>query len=197
MDDVLKLGTRQGLPEDLRFLLHKHPRKGWKAQSALAGTAAFWLANHDVFRAGTYKIYEDLLSLCESGETNYDSGPALRRHIGSLIGGLEGHHNVEDHHYFPMFQSAEPRLARGFEILDGDHRLIHDALGELAATTHKSLERLGRTEGVMTSDQRFALDELVTVVKHTAPLLRQHLGDEEEIVIPLLLERARSDPDFG
>ncbi|AHD02535.1 cation-binding protein [Leisingera methylohalidivorans DSM 14336] len=110
---------------------------------------------------------------------------------------MEGHHNVEDHHYFPMFQRAEPSLMQGVEIPDRDHRIIHDALGKLASATHKCLERLGRTEGVMTSDQRFALDELLALIKHTAPLLRQHLGDKEEIVIPLLLERVRSDPDFG
>ena len=30
------------------------------------------------------------------------------------------------------FQRVEPRLVRGFEILDADHHLIHDAIDELA-----------------------------------------------------------------
>lgn len=197
MDDILKLGTRKGLPDDLLFLLRKHPRAGWKDQPMLAGVGEIWLANHDYFRAATRKILEHLTDLCETGETTYDSGPALRRQIGALLGGLDGHHRVEDHHYFPLFQRAEPRLARGFEMLDADHHLIHDAIAELAAATRDNLGRLGLAEGVMTGDQRFAIDALAAVTERIAPLLRQHLADEEEIVIPLILERARADPDFG
>lgn len=197
MDDTLKLGTREGLPSDLLFLTEKHPRGTWRGQSALAGTGDIWLANHDYFRAITAKIAEQLTRLREDGHTTYDSAPGLRRHIGSLLGSLDGHHRIEDNHYFPMFQRAEPRLLRGFEILDADHHLIHDAIDELAAATQDSLRRLGTAEGVMTSDQRYAVDGLADVVDRIAPLLRQHLADEEDIVIPLILERAKADPEFG
>lgn len=197
MDDTLKLGTRKGLPTDLLFLTEKHPRGTWRGQSALAGTGDIWLANHDYFRAITAKIAEQLTRLREDGHTTYDSAPGLRRHIGSLLGSLDGHHRIEDNHYFPMFQRAEPRLLRGFEILDADHHLIHDAIDELAAATQDSLRRLGVAEGVMTSDQRYAVDGLAEVVDRIAPLLRQHLADEEDIVIPLILERAKADPEFG
>lgn len=197
MDDTLKLGTREGLPSDLLFLTEKHPRGTWRGQSALAGTGDIWLANHDYFRAITAKIAEQLTRLREDGHTTYDSAPGLRRHIGSLLGSLDGHHRIEDNHYFPMFQRAEPRLLRGFEILDADHHLIHDAIDEMAAATQDSLRRLGTAEGVMTSDQRYAVDGLADVVDRIAPLLRQHLADEEDIVIPLILERAKADPEFG
>lgn len=197
MDDTLKLGTRKGLPTDLLFLTEKHPRGTWRGQSALAGTGDIWLANHDYFRAITAKIAEQLTRLREDGHTTYDSAPGLRRHIGSLLGSLDGHHRIEDNHYFPMFQRAEPRLLRGFEILDADHHLIHDAIDEMAAATQDSLRRLGTAEGVMTSDQRYAVDALADVVDRIAPLLRQHLADEEDIVIPLILERAKADPEFG
>lgn len=197
MDDTLKLGTRKGLPTDLLFLTEKHPRGTWRGQSALAGTGDIWLANHDYFRAITAKIAEQLTRLREDGHTTYDSAPGLRRHIGSLLGSLDGHHRIEDNHYFPMFQRAEPRLLRGFEILDADHHLIHDAIDELAAATQDSLRRLGTAEGVMTSDQRYAVDGLADAVDRIAPLLRQHLADEEDIVIPLILERAKADPEFG
>ena len=197
MDDTLKLGTREGLPSDLLFLTEKHPRGTWRGQSALAGTGDIWLANHDYFRAITAKIAEQLTRLREDGHTTHDSAPGLRRHIGSLLGSLDGHHRIEDNHYFPMFQRAEPRLLRGFEILDADHHLIHDAIDELAAATQNSLRRLGTAEGVMTSDQRYAVDGLADVVDRIAPLLRQHLADEEDIVIPLILERAKADPEFG
>lgn len=197
MDDPLKLGDRSGLPDDLLFLARKHPRETWRGRSGLAGTGEIWLGNHDHFRAVITKIAEQLTKLREEGETTYDSGPSIRRHVGGLLGGLDGHHRVEDHHYFPIFQRAELRLLRAFEVLDADHHAIHDAIEELAATTGDSLRRLGQTEGVMTSDQRFAIDALAGVVERFAPILRQHLADEEDIVIPLILERARSDPEFS
>lgn len=197
MDDPLKLGYRSGLPDDLLFLARKYPRETWRGRPGLAGTGEIWLGNHDHFRATIAKIAEQLSRLREEGETTYDSGPALRRHVGGLLAGLDGHHRVEDHHYFPIFQRAEPRLLRAFEVLDADHHAIHDAIDELAATTGDSLRRLGQAEGVMTSDQRFAIDALAEVVERFAPIMRQHLADEEGIVIPLILERARADPEFS
>lgn len=197
MDDALKLGTRVKLPEDLLFLSKKHPRETWIGQPGLAGTGEIWLGNHDYFRAATDRIARQLDVLRESGESTFDSTPALHRLIGQLLSGLDGHHRIEDHHYFPAFQRVEPRLLQAFEILDGDHHMIHDAIDELAATTGDSLRRLGVAEGSMTSDQRFAVDALAEVVERFRPIVHQHLADEEDIVIPLILERARSDPEFG
>ncbi|MFV0334200.1 MAG: hemerythrin domain-containing protein [Tropicimonas sp.] len=197
MENALKLGIRKAMPEDLLFLAEKHPRETWREQSGLAGTGEIWLHNHDYFRAITARIMEQIDRLRGTGETGLDSGPALGRHIGSLLGGLDGHHRIEDHHYFPIFQRAEPRLIRAFEILDSDHHMIHDAIDELAGATEDSLRRLGRSEGVMTGGQKRAVDDLAAVVERIAPILGQHLADEEEIVIPLILERARLDPEFG
>jgi len=75
--------------------------------------------------------------------------------------------------------------------------MIHDAIDELATATQDSLRRLGHAQGVMTGEQRRAVDDLARVFDRTAPILRQHLADEEDIVIPLILEKAGSDPDFG
>ena len=38
MEKTLELGIRNVLPEDLRYLLRKHPREGWRNQPGLAGT---------------------------------------------------------------------------------------------------------------------------------------------------------------
>ncbi len=197
MDDPLTLGDRSGLPGDLLFLTRKHPRGGWRGQSALAGTCEIWLASHEYFRAIMAKIADELTRLRKDGTTTHDSAPALRRHIGGLLGSLDGHHRIEDHHYFPMFQRAEPRLRRGFEILEADHHLIHAAIDDMAAMAQDSLRRLGTARGIMTRDQRFAVDALAVTVARIAPLLRQHLADEEDIVIPLILDRAKADPEFG
>lgn len=197
MDKTLRLGVRNGLPDDLLFLARKHPRDGWTGQPGLAGTGEFWLANHDFFRSITGGIATLLDQMRETGEMTFESTPALNQHIGRLLSGLDGHHNVEDHHYFPAFQRAEPRLRRAFEILDADHDVIHQSIDELAATAQDSLRRLGHAEGVMTSDQKFAVEALAGMTGRFRPIMSEHLADEEDIVIPLILERARKDPEFG
>ncbi len=55
MEKTLELGIRNVLPEDLRYLLRKHPREGWRNQPGLAGTGEIWLANRDWFRAITMR----------------------------------------------------------------------------------------------------------------------------------------------
>lgn len=195
-DDDLKLGARTALPDDLLFLAKRHPRATWRSRPGLAGTGEFWLANHDFFRQITARIASELQQVQEKGETTYQTVPLLNQHIGRLLSGLDGHHNVEDHHYFPAFQRAEPRLVRAFEILDADHDMIHDAIDELAASARENLRKIGHAEGVMISEQRFAVDALAGVMSRFRPAMLQHLNDEEEIVIPLILERARSDPEF-
>lgn len=129
--------------------------------------------------------------------TTYDSGPSFQRIARDLLGGLGGHHRIEDHHYFPMFQRIEPRLARGFEILDADHHMIHDAIDQFATTAQNFLRRIGQTEGPMTSDARYSADEMAGVADRFGRILRQHLADEEDLVIPLIIERAQTDAEFG
>jgi hypothetical protein len=38
---------------------------------------------------------------------------------------------------------------------------------------------------------------MANVMGRFRPIVRQHLADEEDIVIPLILERARKGPEFG
>ena len=197
MDETLKLGARDGMPEELLFLSRKYPREGWRSNQGLAGTGEFWLANHDFFRQITARIATELQQIQEKGETTYQTVPLINQYLGRLLSGLDGHHNVEDHHYFPVFQRAEPRLVRAFEILDADHDMIHHAIDELAATAQDSLRKIGHAEGAMISEQRFAVDALAETMQRFRPVMLQHLADEEDIVIPLILEKARSDPEFG
>ena len=65
----------------------------------------------------------------EQGIEAAEFRPWLKRHLGWTLWQLEQHHQVEDHHYFPLFRRAEPRLAPGFELLEGDHRALHSAIG--------------------------------------------------------------------
>ena len=82
------------------------------------------------------------------------SPASSRRGCSFFLGQLDGHHAIEDEHYFPLFAKAESRLARGFEILDGDHHVIHDALERNADAANAFLRALQEDA----DRQRFAAD---------------------------------------
>lgn len=183
--DPLHLETRARLPDDLRYLVDKYPRGEWQAHDNIHGMAGFWLQRHDMFR--------DLGGLLTAAIGDYREGRKNAKEFASFfaprlnhfLGNLDGHHNVEDHHYFPIFAAAESRLKRGFEVLDSDHHLIHDALERNAETANGFLRALQESE----DKQRFAADAYADENARLIAMLKRHLDDEEDLIIPLILDR--------
>ena len=56
----------------------------------------------------------------------------LQRLASMFLNELHGHHLIEDIHYFPMLARLEPRLERGFALLDSDHHALDPHLHGLA-----------------------------------------------------------------
>jgi hypothetical protein len=189
--DPLDLHTRTGLPEDLRFLLARYPRGEWQDHADIHGMAGFWLQRHDMFR--------ELGGLLTGAISDYREGRtdalAFARffapRLNHFLGHLDGHHNVEDQHYFPLFAAAESRLKRGFDVLDADHHLIHEALERNGDTANAFLRALdGDDDG-----RRFAADAYALENDRLIAMLGRHLEDEEDLIIPLILDRG--DGAFG
>jgi len=184
-NDPLHLETRARLPDDLRYLVDKYPRGEWQAHDNIRGMAGFWLQRHDMFR--------DLGGLLTAAIGDYREGRKNAKEFASFfaprlnhfLGNLDGHHNVEDHHYFPIFAAAESRLKRGFEVLDADHHLIHDALERNAETANGFLRALQESD----DKQRFAADAYADENARLIAMLKRHLDDEEDLIIPLILDR--------
>ena len=63
----------------------------------------------------------------------------LVRVASQYLNGLHGHHNIEDHHYFPMLKALDARIASGFDLLDADHQAMDGAIHELAEATNAVL----------------------------------------------------------
>ena len=61
--------------------------------------------------------------------------PRLRRFLMHL----NGHHQIEDFQFFPLFAAAEPRLARGFDVLEADHEAIHRVMDEMVEAANALL----------------------------------------------------------
>lgn len=188
MDVSFDLDLRPGLPEDLKLLLEKYPRESWQEHPNIEGTARFWLARHDMFRELGDALVE---ALAEEREGRVALEPFKRwfvPRLGFFLNELNGHHQIEDTYYFPTYQLAEPRLARGFELLDGDHATIHHDLESVAATANGFLAAMAEGDGALDAVRR-ARDAYQAASEQLIRRLVRHLGDEEDLIIPLILDR--------
>ncbi|WP_329610527.1 hemerythrin domain-containing protein [Jiella pelagia] len=115
MDVSFDLDARPGLPEDLKLLLEKYPRESWQGHPNIEGTARFWLSRHDMFR----ELGNALAAALRQEREGQVDTQAFKQwfvpRLGFFLNELNGHHQIEDTYYFPTYQRAEPRLARGFE----------------------------------------------------------------------------------
>ena len=172
------------LDDSLLFLARKHPRETWPSEPKLGELGGFWLQRHDMFRRldALIRGAADAAAARETDEVEFRRW--LVRHAELMLGGLEEHHHVEDHHYFPVFRRAEPRLARGFDLLDLDHDNLHRAIGGIVDAANAYL-RTKPGEGAA----REALKRFRDGYVDLGAGLIAHLDDEEDLIIPLLIDR--------
>lgn len=188
------LDTRAGLPGELRFLLEQHPRGVWETHQNLGGLMRFWLSRHDGFRTLGGTLERIIADFREERLEAGNLGALLAPRLQQFLGELHQHHMIEDHHYFPVFAAAEPRLAAGFDLLEGDHEAIHERIARLAESANVLLRDLHGADAdrVRRSADAYALESgrLVTG-------LMRHLEDEEDLIVPLVLERGEDDLGVG
>lgn len=184
-DDLsdLSLGTRAGLPETLRVLVQAMPQDAWAAHPNFGGMTQFWLERHAAFRQLLDRIAGDAGASAAGDMAAEDYAPRLYQLASTLLGELHGHHSVEDAHYFPQLRRLEPSVARGFDLLEADHRDLDARLHGFAGEVNGLLQaaQAGTLSAVQVAPFVDSVDQFQT-------LLDRHLVDEEEIVIPALLK---------
>ena len=189
----LDLDRRTGWPADLRRLLDRHPRSTWPGHPNLGALCRFWLERHAMFRELAQALHQ---GTAELGEGRLEAGafqPWFAPRMQVFLQQLHHHHLVEDHNYFPVFIAAEPRLVRGFEALEADHGTIDRAIQELAQASNDLLAAL-RTPA---ADLPGATAGLATALPIFLSRLDRHLADEEDLIIPLILERSEAGLGVG
>lgn len=183
--DPEALGVRERLPDALRVLVEELPREGWGAHPGFSELIRFWLDRHGMFRQLLGLLREDA-EAAEAGRLDgADFARRLSRHGGLFVNELLAHHRIEDAHYFPVLQARDPRVQRGFDILDRDHHALDGALGLFADQANAVLRGAREREGARNRAGAFLRE-----VEGLKPLLERHLVDEEELVVPVLLRHA-------
>jgi hypothetical protein len=182
--EVPGLRHRTKLPGEWLYLAREFPRERWPELSPNS-TAAHWLDLHEGFRF----VQRHLSELGTAWrEQKIEFAPFRDRFVsglGQYLHGMQVHHGLESTAYFPQFQAIEPRLSRGFDLLETDHHEIDRILFELAEA--------GRALRAVDPDSdgaRGAAENAISIVEGASMPIARHLRDEEDLVIPLLKLRA-------
>ena len=181
----VQLPTRRGLPDDIAYLRAAYPRAQWRSVANYGEMADFWLQMHDSLRrqGGQLKQATDAF-----GQGAWPAGADFPSifvpRLNQFLGHLNGHHQIEDSAYFPRFRALDPRMGAGFAILEADHRLIHEQIVASVDAARTLLRALAQSGDA----QQRAADVYSGAADHLLDLLGRHLADEEDLVIPGMLE---------
>lgn len=184
--DALALARRSGWPEDLRVLVARYPREQWNAHPNLGEMARFWLSRHGMFRELSGAI-ERIAALFRAGKLPPEEfARQFVPRLQFMLDQLNVHHQIEDLHYFPLFRAADERLARGFDVLEGDHHHIH---ADMARTAEAATALLRSLQGGGDTMRRCS-DNYADASGVLLRGLIRHLDDEEDLIVPLILDRS-------
>lgn len=177
------LNERTGWPAELRLFLERYPREVWPGHANLGQTAAFWLRRHDMFRELGGALQTATGTLKEGTVPAAEFSAWFVPRLQFFLTELNAHHYIEDSSYFPVFRAAEPRLVRGFEVLERDHEQIHERLTMVAEAANNLLASLS-SDGIQRT-----VDHYAATSEGLLSGLLNHLRDEEDLIIPLILDR--------
>jgi hypothetical protein len=190
-DGLDKLLNRTGLPDDLKILYARFPREGWNTVHTLGDMGAFWISRHDMFREFGRLLGTGIDDLREGRVAEERFARWFAPRLNHFLGDLEGHHQIEDNQYFPLFAAADARLAHGFALLEEDHHLIHRLLERNAEAANVFYRDL--LEG--SASTPYSRDAYAAEADTLLKGLMRHLKDEEDLLIPLLLDQG--EEKFG
>lgn len=174
IEPALKLAQRNGLPDALRVLLQDVPKESWERHPKFSGLVQFWLERHLMFRQLVEMLDQDAKLAVDRKIDPQTHKARVSRLGGMLVQQLHGHHQIEDHEYFPKLIQLDTRLTRGFEILDSDHHDLDGLLARFVAQANAVLN--GGEPGAFLKE-----------VQGFTPFLDRHLTDEEELIVPVIL----------
>jgi hemerythrin-like domain-containing protein len=177
----LALTRRDALPDALRILLRDYPREGWLTDPNFNGLVSFWLERHMMFRQILAQLQRETEAFLDRDRDPQSFAQGVSRHGGMFVSQLHGHHQIEDHHYFPALRGREPRIEAGFELLDADHHALDGLLDGFVKQANAAIRGAGGADPLTSAGA--LRDGLVTLER----LIDRHLTDEEDLIVPVIL----------
>jgi len=178
----IKIRT-DNMPAEMRSLLCDYPRDTWPAHPGFKDKTRQWLGAHQMFRRLSGIVREDIESYLTGNSDAQDYSARLSYLGGRLVGNLHGHHSWEDHSYFPELSAADARFDAGFLILEKDHIALNQALDRFVAIGNRAINLIQVGDKLA----REKVARLHVVAETIETLLQRHLGDEEDLAVPIIL----------
>ena len=151
--------------------------------------AQFWLDKHDYFRHQCRTMQEAADEFRNGRKSPEEFSTWIAPRLQSFLGALHGHHQIEDFHYFPSFRAAEKSLEPGFDTLASDHELLHQGIVEIVKKINDFLSAVRENPQPGSDTVRIAADQYCENSELLFRRLQRHLDDEEDLIIPIMLDR--------
>ncbi|MDF1727950.1 MAG: hemerythrin domain-containing protein [Sulfitobacter sp.] len=183
----LSLQNRTGLPEPLRLLLKDEPRERWEENPRFAGLVSFWLDRHGMFRQLMAQMGRETESFIDRDRDAQHFARTIGRYGGMFVNQLHGHHQIEDHHYFPVLRQKDPRIEAGFDLLDADHHALDGLLNRFVEQANGAIQA---ANGPKARGEAGVLRAGLTDLER---LITRHLDDEEDLIVPVIFKYGAGD----
>lgn len=178
----------EGMPAEMRVLLEDYPRESWDVHPGFKEKTKGWLGAHQMFRQLSSTVVNDSEHFLDGKKDAQDYIDRLIYRGGALIRNLHGHHSWEDHSYFPELSAADPRFNAGLEILENDHMALNEVLSSFTGTANRVIALFELDDELAAYRKvRNEIGDLRSDAITIDALLQRHLGDEEELAVPIIL----------
>lgn len=180
---------RPGISSALRKSLFDVPREAWPSYPKFRGEAEHWTHIHGSLLNASATLPAWTRQLHDAGDTAdmLELASRVSRLGGQLVHHAHSHHHIEDHYFFPHFLRLFPRLGHSLEMLDGDHKVLAEVLDDLEAAVRAFPVSPGGGDKAMREAWLAGADRLLPAAERLDALFIRHIGDEEEICIPAML----------
>ncbi|GAA1522653.1 hemerythrin domain-containing protein [Kribbella lupini] len=130
---------------------------------------------HRVFRR-EFDLLPDLIEGVRAGDTA--RAAVLAEHLTDLVGALHHHHQAEDDLIWPLLLDRATLHQNLVHRMEAQHTALESALDRIDQLTPQWQRSADPAEG----------RELAAVVREASALLREHLGEEERDILPVIAE---------
>lgn len=170
MDDIARLGRQ-------------YPRESWAGHANFGPLSRFWLQKHDGFRQLGAHLTQGFEAAGNDLARDIEAHRPLLSGLQQYLSHLQGHHAVEDQHYFPIFKRTEPAVAAGFERLEADHVQVDAGMRDI-------VERWTAIHRLWTDNRPHAAETSAwhDIIVGFIGEIGRHLDDEEDLIVPVLLK---------
>tara|TARA_R110002094_G_scaffold134060_1_gene126382 strand:+ start:3211 stop:3777 length:567 start_codon:yes stop_codon:yes gene_type:complete len=182
MFDAFDIRTTD-MPSEMRILLDAYPRDRWEAHPGFKEKTRHWLDAHQMFRQLGQITRKETERFLDKSRAADDFAARLSYYGDALVRNLHGHHGWEDHIYFPELSAVDPRFDAGLETLEKDHEALDVVLESFTETANRTIKLAQLDE----KQAREEAGKLHGVAETIEAFLQRHLGDEEELAVPIIL----------